>query len=130
MPKTVAVINSNDDTVEMLRLALEIEGFNTVTAHIPDIKRGKTNFLELMQQHDPALVALRFAIPYKENWVFLQLVLETDAAKGRKFLITTTNKALLQEAAGPDVDAFELSEKPYDMKMLVDSVKRMIESDK
>jgi hypothetical protein len=36
----------------------------------------------------------------------------------------------LQNAAGPEIEAFELSEKPYDMKVLVDSAKRMIGSDK
>jgi hypothetical protein len=37
MPFTAAVINSNDDTVEMVRFALEHAGLNTVTAHISDI---------------------------------------------------------------------------------------------
>ena len=127
MHKMVAVVDSSYDTVEMLKLAFENEGFNTVTANIPDIKTGKTGLLALMQQHDPALVLYDVAIPYKENWIFLQRLLKTDVAKGRKFLITTSNKALLQEAAGPEIEAFELSEKPYDINMLVDSVKRMTE---
>jgi DNA-binding response OmpR family regulator len=126
MALTVAVINSNDDTVDMLRFAFEKAGFNTVTAHIADIKRGKTDFLELIQQHDPALILYDVAHPYKENWVFLQMLRTTDAVKGRQFLLTTTNKALLQKAAGPEIDVFELSEKPYDIQRLVDSAKRML----
>lgn len=125
MPKTVAVVNSSDDTVEMLRVAFENEGLHTVTGHISDIKRGKTNFLELMQEYDPAVVLYDIAMPYKENWVFLQMLLDTDVAKGRKFLITTTTRAALQEAAGPAIQAFELSEKPYDMK----DARRFVQTD-
>jgi len=68
----------------MLRLAFEQAGFNNVTAHIVDIKKGKTDFL------------------------------------------TTTNKALLEKAAGPEIDVFELSEKNYDLTQLVDSAKRIL----
>ena len=40
----LAVINSSDDTVEMLRTCLQQEGFTSVvTTHITDIKRGWTD---------------------------------------------------------------------------------------
>jgi len=126
MPFTAAVINSNEDTVEMLRFALEREGLNTVTAHIADIKRGTTDFLEFMKTHDPAIVVYDIGHPYKENWVFLHLLMNTDAGKRTRFFFTTTNKALLRKAAGPDIGAFELSEKPYDLVVLVQSVKRLL----
>jgi hypothetical protein len=38
--ETVAVVNSNEDTVEMLRYALQSSGFNSiVTGHIHDFNR-------------------------------------------------------------------------------------------
>ena len=39
----VAIINSNDDVVEMLRLSFEQAGFLVVSAHADAIKRGLTN---------------------------------------------------------------------------------------
>jgi DNA-binding NtrC family response regulator len=126
MAYTAAVINSNEDTVEMLRIALEHEGFNTASAHISDIKRGVTDFTEFMKQHDPAIVVYDIAHPYKENWVFLQLLLSTDASKKTKFLLTTTNKDLLRRVAGPDIEVFELSEKPYELENLIKSVKQLL----
>src|SRR5262245_53827381 len=110
----------------MLRFSLEHAGLNTVTAHITDIKRGTTDFLEFMKQHDPAIVVYDVAHPYKENWTFLKLLMSTGAGKSTKFFLTTTNKALLHKAAGSDIDAFELSEKPYDIDVLVQSVKRLL----
>ncbi len=126
MPFTAAVINSNEDTVEMLRFALEHAGLNTVTAHIADIKRGTTDFLEFVKQHDPAIVVYDVGHPYKENWTFLKLLMSTEAGKSTKFFLTTTNKTLLRKAAGSDIDVFELSEKPYDIDVMVESVKRLL----
>src|SRR4051812_23925152 len=125
MPITAAVINSSEDTVEMLRTALEEGGLNTATAHIADIKRGITDFLEFMQRHDPAVVIYDISHPYKENWTFLQLLMATEAGKRTKFFLTTTNKALLRKAAGNDIEVYELSEKPYDIRILVQSVKQL-----
>jgi CheY-like chemotaxis protein len=85
MSFTVAVINSNEDTVEMLRLILEREGFNTATGHISDIKRGTIDFLEFMKQHDPAIVVYDVGHPYKENWTFLQLLMNTEPGKRTRF---------------------------------------------
>jgi DNA-binding NtrC family response regulator len=110
----------------MLRFALEHAGLNTVTAHISDIKRGITDFLEFIKQHDPAIVVYDVGHPYKENWTFLKLLMSSDAGKSTKFFLTTTNKGLLQKVAGSDIDAFELSEKPYDIDVLVQSVKRVL----
>src|SRR5206468_3567846 len=37
----IAVFNASDDTVELLRTALESQGFHTVIGHIPDVKSGE-----------------------------------------------------------------------------------------
>jgi len=123
---TAAVINSNDDTIEMLRFVLEQAGFNTVTAHIPDIKRGSTDFLEFLKTHEPSIIVYDLGFPYEENWTFLQLLRATEVGSRTKFLLTTTNKHLLSKAIGRDLDAFELSEKPYDIDAFVQSVKRLV----
>ena len=50
----------------------------------------------------------------------------TEAGKRTKFVLTTTNNAMLHKVAGPEIEAFELSEKPYDLDDLVQSVKRIL----
>jgi hypothetical protein len=52
--------------------------------------------------------------------------MNTEAGKRTKFFLTTTNNAMLHKGAGPDIEAFELSEKPYDLDDLVQYVRRML----
>ena len=42
----VAILNTNDDTVEMLRMLLETEGMVAVSAHVSAIRRGGLDFEE------------------------------------------------------------------------------------
>ena len=126
--KTVAVFNSNEDVIEMLRQALEGAGFNTVAAHVPDIKRGEEDFVAFLKEHDPDIIVDDIAPPYLENWNFLKLILDTETAKRRKFVLTTANEKLLKEVVGDSVNFFELSEKPANLEAVLSAVKRSIES--
>jgi CheY-like chemotaxis protein len=117
----VAVINSNDDTVEMLRIQLESAGMVTVAAHVPDIKRGKLDFQEFVQQHQPAVAVYDIGPPYEENWTFFALLRTTDAARKMGFVVTTTNRERLRQVCG-DCDAIEIVGKPYDLQQITDAV--------
>ena len=54
----IAIFNASADTVGMLRTALEQQGFQTVGGHIPEVKRGELDFIEFVQHHRPAKLAL------------------------------------------------------------------------
>ena len=41
----IAVFNSSDDTVEMLRTALEADGLHTLSGHIGELKKGELDFV-------------------------------------------------------------------------------------
>lgn len=121
----VAVINSSEDTVEMLRACLQQNGFTSVvTAHVTDIRSGKLDFLKFLDQHDPAVFVYDISIPYEENWRFLQLLTTSEEMAGRKVIVTTTNKRLLDKLVGQDTGAHEIVGKPYDLQAIVDAVKR------
>ena len=63
--KVVAVINSNEDTVQLLRQCLEMNGFRqVVTAHVRDIREGATDFLEFVSRTQPAVFVYDISIPY------------------------------------------------------------------
>lgn len=63
------------------------------------------------------------AIPYKDNYELFQLLLAKDVAKDIPFILTTTNKKALEEIVGETM-AIEIVGKPFDMKHLVDIVKK------
>ncbi len=122
-PEVVAVINSSEDTVEMLRQCLMTHGFSAiVTAHIQDFKSGSEDFPKYLAQHDPAVIIYDVSIPYDRNWTFLRLLLDSESMRGRKVVVTTTNKKRLDELVGP-TDAFEIVGKPYDLEQIVSAVK-------
>jgi CheY-like chemotaxis protein len=125
---TVAVINSNADTVEALRVFLEQRGFDTVSTHIDEIKRGQVDFLEFLRTHDPAALVYDISPPYDNNWTFLQLIRSSEAMRGRAVVITTTHKANLERLVGP-TEAMEIVGKPYDLEQIAGAVGRALSRD-
>jgi DNA-binding NarL/FixJ family response regulator len=120
--KVIAVVNSSEDTVEMLRSCLQQHGFSSVvTGHIHDFKAGEADFKQFVADHDPAVFIYDVSIPYDKNWTFLRLLLDTESMRGRKIVLTTTNKRRLEELVGP-TDAFEIVGKPYDLDKIVEAV--------
>jgi DNA-binding NarL/FixJ family response regulator len=119
----IAILNSNEDTVEMLRIHLEAAGMVTVGGHVPDIKRGKLDLQEFVGRHRPAVVVWDIGPPYEENWTFFNLVRTTDAARQVRFVLTTTNRDRLVKVCG-DCDPIEIVGKPYDL----DQVKKAVEN--
>ncbi len=120
---TIAILNSSVDVVQMLRTALDAAGFTTVTAHVPDIKQGSEDLLAFLERYEPQVIIYDVSLPYAENWTFLRLVQDTEAARGRHFIVTTPNKRALEEAVG-DTGAIELLGKPYDLDQLLAAVRR------
>jgi DNA-binding NtrC family response regulator len=121
----VAVLNASEDVVGMLREALQEEGFTVVTAHVPDIKAGREDLIAFLRRYDPRVVVYDISPPYEENWTFLRLIQDTEAARGRAFVLTTTNRRALAEVIGETV-AIELLGKPYDLDQLVQAVRRAL----
>ena len=119
----VAIINSSSAVIELLRTLLESAGYETVTAHIDDIKNGGLDLLDFLKTHDPQVVIYDISIPYEENWTFLKLVRDTEAASGRRFVITTTNKQRLEQLVGP-TDTLEIVGKPFDLDQVLAAVQR------
>jgi DNA-binding response OmpR family regulator len=121
----IAVFNSSDDVVALLRETLQEEGFTVVTAHVPDIKAGRQDVLDLLRRYDPPVVIYDISPPYAENWTFFRLLQDTDAARGRQFILTTTNLRALAETVG-EAKAIELIGKPYDLDEIVNAVRRAL----
>jgi DNA-binding response OmpR family regulator len=127
---TVAIINSSQDTVEMLRTLLEREGWQTVEGHADEIKRGRIDFLSYLETHDPTVVIWDVAPPYDQNWAFLRLVRSSRAMDGRVVIVTTTNKVALDRFAGGPTDALEIFTKPYDVDILIETITRLLRTER
>jgi hypothetical protein len=111
----VAIFNSNDDVVEMLRLVMEDAGLVVISGHIDAIRRGELSLFDFVRQHDPDVVVWDLVPPYDRSWRFLDHVRGTPDFAGRRFVITSTNRAKTIEAIGDAEDVHEIVGKPYDI---------------
>jgi CheY-like chemotaxis protein len=121
----VAIINSNEDTVDMLRISLEAAGMVTVSCHVTDIKRGKIDFQDFVRQHQPEAAVYDIAPPYEENWSFFNLLRTTEVARKMKFVLTTTNRDVLLKVCG-ECDPIEIIGKPYDLEAVTKAVQEAL----
>jgi DNA-binding response OmpR family regulator len=123
----IAVFNSSDDTVELLRTFLEEQGFQTVAGHIPDLKKGELDLVTFIQHHAPSVIVYDISPPYDANWTFLRLVRSSEPVRNRRFVITTTNKPALDKLVGA-TEAIEIIGKPYDLRQLLAAIRSALAS--
>jgi CheY-like chemotaxis protein len=121
-PPVVAVFNSNDDTVELIRAWFEREGIVVVSAHLDEVKRGSFDLPSFVEQHKPSAVLFDIAPPYDRSWLFVQHLITTSPLAGLPAVFTTTNERHVREVAGP-ADVIELVGKPYDLDLLLERVR-------
>jgi CheY-like chemotaxis protein len=122
-PRCVAIFNTSDDVVEMLRMLIEQAGFAVVMGHVQDIKSGKLDLLTYVEQHDPAVIVYDVAPPYDRNWQFLQHLRSRPPLVGRQFVITTTHAGHVREVVGRDAHVYEIVGRPFDLEEIVRAVK-------
>jgi DNA-binding response OmpR family regulator len=120
---TIAIMDSSEDIVTMLREFLEQEGFRVAVAQASLIKRGEQDLLEFLVEHDPAVVIFDISPPYAPNWTFFRLLHNLKAMEGRPIVLTTTNRQALEAVAG-GLEVFELIEKPYDLDTILQAVRQ------
>jgi hypothetical protein len=126
-PPVVAILNSNDDTVELLRTVLEMEGMVAVSAHVSDMRRGQFDFSGFLAEHDPQVVIYDLPPPYDRSWLFYEHLRSLPTMQNRKFVLTSTNPARLMQIAKADQPILEIIGKPYDLQIITAAVKKALD---
>ncbi len=114
---TVAIINTSDDLLALLKEVVEGDGYHAVTAFTRDFRDGQRDIGAFITEHNPQVIIWDIAIPYDANWHYFRTVQGMDIVEGRAFVLTTTNKRALDELVGP-TDTMELIGKPFDLDVL------------
>jgi DNA-binding NtrC family response regulator len=114
----VAVVNSNEEIVDLIRLLLDDAGIPSIAGHVLDFRRGRQDWVAFLQSYNPRVIIYDIAPPYDENWKFFQVIKDSKEAEGRQFILTTTNKAALEKLVG-EIGAIEILGKPFDLDEVV-----------
>ena len=121
-PRVVAVLNSNDDLVRLVREALHNEGYLTLAHHIADLRDGHTDISQFLVDRDPPVIIYDIAPPFTLNWQFLGLLRKHPAMSKRTVILTTNNQAALKEVIG--IDALQIVGRDDDLARLVTAVNK------
>jgi DNA-binding response OmpR family regulator len=119
--RTVGILNSTEDVIDLLQELLHSEGYATRVAYIPDLKRGRLDVAAWLGDLAPTAIIYDIPPPYEENWNFYRRVRALPAAAPHRFILTTTNEHLLEQIAGVS-DAIEFVGKPFDLGEILDRV--------
>ena len=122
-PPVVAILNSNDDLVELLRNLLEQAGFVTATGHIDEIRRGRLDLVNFVRQHDPRVIVYDLVPPYDRSWNYLYHLRDSEPLRGRRFVLTSVNADRAREVVGNAEMVYEVVGKPFDLDAVVRAIK-------
>src|SRR5580700_7289017 len=122
----VALFNASDDTIDMVQTLLTAAGGDQtlIWCHFADLKKGIVDFGKYLDKHNPEVVIFDLSPPYDENWTFFKTMRDAKAMKGRGVVLTTTNKARLDEVLGEDSHALEVVGRSKDLHQIDAAIKR------
>ena len=121
----VALFNASDDTIDMIQklLTASDSGQTLIWCHFADLKKGIVNFDKYIAKHNPEIVIFDLSPPYDENWRYFKTMRDNKIMQRRGIVLTTTNKARLDEVLGEDSHALEVVGRTKDLREIDAAIK-------
>lgn len=122
----IAILNTSEDTIALLREVVADEGWSAVSDFIALFRHGQQDIGAFFREYQPRAVLYDLSIPYEENWRFLlEQVVPASGMSLSNFVLTTTNKKVLEQTVGA-TPAIELVGKPFDIEEIVAALRRAL----
>jgi hypothetical protein len=122
-PPVVAIINTSDDLVELLKVNIESAGLVVVTIHIAEIRAANFDVDTWLKVHDPRVVVYDVAPPFDKSWRFLDHLRNSPAFVGRRFVLTSPNVTRVHEVVKTDETVYEVVGQEEDIHEIVQAVR-------
>jgi DNA-binding response OmpR family regulator len=120
--KTIAVFNHHQDTVDMLRGALEAHGFHAIGVSLTEVRLHQVDLARLIERNDPKVIVYDVNPPYDISMKDLEGLRTAPPVQGRPFILTSTNPNRVKEIIGHDAEVHAIFGKPYDLERVMASV--------
>ena len=122
-PPVVAIINTSDDLVEMLKVNFEAAGLVVLTIHISEIREANFDVETWLKVHDPRVIVYDVAPPFDRSWRFLDHLRSSQAFAGRHFVLTSPNAARVHEVVKTVETVYEVVGQAEDIHQIVQAVR-------
>lgn len=125
----IAIFNTSLQLIEALELALQSEGYQTVSGIISELMPKNASPREALDSSIPDVFICDVGMPQEEilEWINKKLIL-SGITGDAKVILTTTNLPALK-ALVPSTTALDVSnaiEKPFSLDMLLKRVKQAV----
>ncbi len=120
MAKKIMVVDDEPDTVDLVKLVLETEGFEVMTAY------SGRECLEKIAIEKPDAVLLDIMMPEMDGWEVFKKIKEIDRALPVAML-TVRNQDIDKMLGLHVLKADDYITKPFGRKELVERVKKIVE---
>ena len=114
--QTILIVEDHEDTRDMLRIALETEGYGVVTA------ANGVKLLPLIREHVPALIILDIMMPWVDGFELARAIKDNEDLKHIPIFFVTAKINPEDVETGFRVGAAEYIQKPVDLDELFEKM--------
>jgi DNA-binding NtrC family response regulator len=120
---SIAIVEDSVEVADILRLILQEEGFRVLVERHEDLARP--GYLRrFIDERNPWVFLWDIPPPLREHWGLLERV--RRAAPHQSFVVTSTNRGVLEQFATPG--RFEILSKPFDLDEMLRALHRAVDA--
>lgn len=121
MAKKIMIVDDEPDTVDLVKLVLETEGYETSVAY------SGQEALDKISVERPDLVLLDIMMPHLDGWAVRKEIVENEETKDIPVVMLTAKAQPLDKMIGLHVvGVTDYITKPFGRQELIDRVKKVL----